>query len=214
MPFRDRTEAGRRLAKALAAYKDRNPAVLALPRGGAPVAAEIAQALAAPLDLIFVRKIGVPFQPELAMGAIVDGATPLTVRNDDVIAATGISEAAFAAIRDRELAEIHRRRERYLHGRAPLDVAGKTAIVVDDGVATGATTRAALRAVRKQNPAELVLAVPVAASDALRDLRSEADAIVCLEDHMRFGAIGAYYQDFRQVSDEEVMDLLARFGGG
>jgi predicted phosphoribosyltransferase len=211
MPFQDRTEAGRRLAKALAGYRDRNPAILALPRGGAPVAAEIAAALAAPLDLIFVRKIGVPFQPELAMGAVVDGAAPLTVRNEDVIDAAGVSEAAFAAIRDRELAEIHRRRERYLHGRAPLDIAGKTAIVVDDGVATGATTRAALRAVRKQQPAELVLAVPVAASDTLRELRGDADAIVCLEDHTRFGAIGAYYHDFRQVSDEEVMDILARF---
>jgi len=214
MPFLDRTEAGRRLAKALAGYKDRNPAVLALPRGGVPVAVEIAASLAAPLDLVFVRKIGVPFQPELAMGAVVDGAAPLTVRNEEVIFATRVSEAAFAAIRDRELAEIRRRRERYSHGRAPLDVAGKTAIVVDDGVATGATTRAALRAVRKQAPAELVLAVPVAASDTLRDLRSEADAIVCLEEHAQFGAIGAYYRDFRQVSDEEVTDLLGRFGGG
>lgn len=213
MPFQDRTDAGRRLAKALGGYKDRRPAILALPRGGAPVAAEIATALAAPIDLILVRKIGVPFQPELAMGAVVDGATPLTVRNDDVIAAAGISDAEFAAVRDRELAEIHRRRERYLHGRAPLNVAGKTAIIVDDGVATGATTRAALRAVRLQNPAGLVLAVPVAASDTLRDLRSEADAIVCLEDHERFGAIGAYYRDFSQVSDEEVTDILARFAG-
>ncbi len=145
------------------------------------------------------------------MGAVVDGAAPLTERNDDVIRAARVSEAAFAVIRDRELAEIFRRRERYLRGRAPLDVAGKTAIVVDDGVATGATMRAALRAVRQQNPAELVLAVPVAASDALRDLLSEADAIVCLEDHERFGAIGAYYHDFRQVPDEDVMEILARF---
>ena len=213
MPFQDRSDAGRRLAKALANYKDRNPAILALPRGGAPIAAEIAAALAAPIDLIFVRKIGVPFQPELAMGAVVDGATPLTVRNDDVVRSAGISEAEFAAVRDRELMEIRRRRERYLHGRAPLNVAGKTAIVVDDGVATGATTRAALRAVRQQNPAELVLAIPVAASDTLRDLRGEADAIVCLEDHKRFGAIGAYYRDFRQVSDEEVVNILAQFAG-
>jgi predicted phosphoribosyltransferase len=213
MPFRDRAEAGRRLATALAHYRDRRAAILALPRGGLPVAAEIAAALAAPLDLIFVRKIGAPFQPELAMGAVVDGAAPLTVRNDDVIGAAGISDAEFAAMRERELMEIRRRRERYLHGRVPLDAAGRTAIVVDDGVATGATTRAALRAVRQQNPAELVVAVPVGASDTLRALQDEADAIVCLEHHKRFGAIGAYYRDFSQVSDEEVIDILARFPG-
>ena len=211
MPFRDRAEAGRRLAEALAGYEKNNPIVLALPRGGVPVAAEIARALAAPLDLVLVRKIGVPFQPELAMGAVVDGGDPLTVRNDGVIRAAGVSEADFAAIRDRELAEIRRRRGRYLGGRAPLDLAGKVAIVVDDGVATGATTRAALRAVRKQNPAKLVLAIPVASSDALRDLRSEADAIVCVEHHRRFGAIGAFYRDFRQLSDEEVAQILTQF---
>src|SRR5579883_2818777 len=211
MPFRDRAEAGRGLAKALAGYKDEHPVVLALVRGGAPVAAEIARALEAPLDLILVRKIGVPYQPELAMGAVADGASPLTVRNEDVIAVAGVSEGEFAAIRDRELAEIHRRRQKYLAGRAPIRLAGKTVIVVDDGVATGATTRAALRATRRQNPAKLVLAAPVAASAALRDLRGEADEIVCLEEYERFGAIGAFYRDFRQLSDEDVAAILAQF---
>jgi putative phosphoribosyl transferase len=211
MPFRDRAEAGRRLAKSLVGYTKNKPIILAFVRGGAPVAAEIARSLDAPLDIILVRKIGVPFQPELAMGAVVDGSTPSTVRNDDVIRAAGISEADFDAIRDRELVEIHRRRQRYMGGRAHLNLTGRFVIVVDDGVATGATTRAALRAVRKKNPAKLILAVPVASREALRDLRGEADAIVCLEDHEFFGSIGAYYDDFRQCSDGEVIDILAQF---
>ncbi|HLW91687.1 MAG TPA: phosphoribosyltransferase family protein [Roseiarcus sp.] len=211
MPFQDRAEAGRRLAKALAGYKRNNPIILALVRGGAPVAAEIARSLDAPLDVILVRKIGVPFHPELAMGAVVDGSSPLTVRNEDIIRAAGVSEADFAEARDRELAEIHRRRQRYLAGRAPINLAGGVVIVVDDGVATGATTRAALGAVRRQNPAKLILAIPVAASEVLHDLRDEADAIVCLEDYELFGWIGAYYRDFRQISDVEVINILAEF---
>ncbi|MGZ3328784.1 MAG: phosphoribosyltransferase, partial [Xanthobacteraceae bacterium] len=162
MSFKDRSDAGRRLAAAVMGYKDQQPVVLALPRGGVPVAAEVAAALNAPLDLILVRKIGVPFQPELAMGAVVDGGAPLVVRNEDVISLAGIEEADFNAVRDRELAEIERRRERYLGGRERVEVAGRTAIVVDDGIATGATTRAALRATRLRNPKKLVLAVPVA----------------------------------------------------
>ena len=211
MPFRDRAEAGRRLAKALASYKKDNPIILALVRGGAPVAAEIARALDAPLDVVLVRKIGVPFQPELAMGAVVDGSCPLTVRNEDVIRLAGVSEADFAAIRDRETAEIRRRRRRLLANHARINLTGRIAIVVDDGVATGATTRAALRAVRKQHPAKLILAVPVASREALRDLRDESDAIVCLEDYELFDSIGAYYRDFRQVSDGEVADILSQF---
>jgi putative phosphoribosyl transferase len=211
MLFRNRAEAGRRLAEALIGYKRDEPIILALARGGAPIGAEIARALEAPLDVILVRKIGVPYQPELAMGAIVDGSVPLTVRNEDVIRAAGVSETEFDAVRDRELAEIHRRHQKYLAGRKPIPLRGKVVIVADDGVATGATTRAALRSVRKQSPAKLVLAVPVAASEALRELRGEADAIVCLEDCEMFGAIGAYYRDFRQISDEEVKGVLAQF---
>jgi predicted phosphoribosyltransferase len=184
MPFENRSAAGRRLAAALAGYRQRAPVVLALPRGGVPVAAEVAAALGAPLDLVLVRKIGVPGQPELAMGAVADGAKPVTVRNDGVIRYAGVSEEEFNAVRDTELAEIERRRKNYLGGRVPVNVAGRTVIVIDDGIATGATTRTALRALRAQGPKELVLAVPVAAKDTLEELREEADTIVCLETSM------------------------------
>ena len=211
MSFKDRSHAGRKLAAALAGYKDQQPVILALPRGGVPVAAEVAAVLNAPLDLILVRKIGVPFQPELAMGAVVDGGAPIIVRNEDVIQLAGIDEAQFKAICDSELAEIERRRQRYLGGRERVDVSGRTAIVIDDGVATGATTRAALRATRMRNPKRLVLAVPVAPTDNIAALRSDADDVICLEDHEFFGAIGVYYADFSQVPDEEVIEILKQF---
>ena len=210
MPFTNRSDAGKQLAKALLSYKGRKPVVLALPRGGVPVGAEIATALDAPLDLILVRKIGVPSQPELAMGAVVDGAAPVTVRNEEVIRLCGIGEQEFAATRDEQLAEIERRRTKYIGDRPHPDVAGRTAIIVDDGIATGATIRAALQATRTRNPAKLVLAVPVAPSDTLVKLRSLADDVICLEKHRLFGAIGLYYRDFSQVSDNEVIDLLTR----
>ncbi|HML13497.1 MAG TPA: phosphoribosyltransferase family protein [Xanthobacteraceae bacterium] len=209
--FRNRQDAGRRLAAALAGYQGRPAVVLALPRGGVPVAAEVASALHAPLDLILVRKIGVPAEPELAMGAVVDGGAPITVRNEDVIALAGVSEAEFAAVRDRELAEIDRRRQTYLGDRGRVDVTGRIAIVIDDGIATGATIRAALRATRMRQPEKLVLAVPVAPPDAIASLRAEVDEIVCLEEHEFFAAIGFYYRDFGQVPDREVIDILKRF---
>ena len=211
MSFRNRSDAGRQLAKALAGYKDQQPVILALPRGGVPVAAQVAAALNAPLDLILVRKIGVPFQPELAMGAVVDGGAPIIVRNEDVIRLAGIDESEFQAVCDDELAEIERRRQRYLGSRQRVDVSGRTAIVIDDGVATGATTRAALRATRMRKPKRLVLAVPVAPTDSLPALYGDADDVVCLEDHALFGAIGFYYADFSQVPDEEVIEILKRF---
>ena len=214
MPFKNRCEAGRRLAVALAGYKEQKPTILALPRGGVAVAAEVAAALEAPLDLILARKVGVPFQPELAMGAVVDGGGSIMVRNEDVIEHISIDEAAFKSACDAEFAEIERRRDRYLGNRERAEVAGRTAIVIDDGIATGATTRAALRATRIRNPKRLVLAVPVAPSDSLSELRREADDIVCLEDHPMFEAIGFYYHDFRQVSDEEVIEILHRFPVG
>ena len=210
MPFIDRTDAGRQLAKALARYKAQRPVVLALPRGGVPVAAEVATVLDAPLDLILVRKIGVPFQPELAMGAVVDGREPVIVRNEDVISLTGVSEQEFNATCDQQLAEIDRRRKLYLGDRPHPQFAGRTVIVVDDGIATGATTRAALQAIRMRKPSKLVLAIPVAPTATLKDLRGEADDIVCLEDYENFGAIGIFYSDFRQVSDTEVIEILAR----
>jgi len=211
MSFRNRSDAGRQLAKALAGYKDQQPVILALPRGGVPVAAQVAAALNAPLDLILVRKVGVPFQPELAMGAVVDGGAPIIVRNEDVIRLAGIDESEFKTVCDDELAEIERRRQRYLGSRNRVDISGRTAIVIDDGVATGATTRAALRATRMRNPKRLVLAVPVAPTDSLPALHGDADDVVCLEDHEFFGAIGVYYADFSQVPDEEVIEILKRF---
>jgi len=214
MSFTDRSDAGRKLAQALASYKDQQPVILALLRGGVPVAAEVAAALDAPLDLILVRKIGVPMQPELAMGAVANGGVPIVVRNDDVIRMAGVDDTEFEAVRDRELAEIERRRKLYLGNRAPVDVAGRVAIVIDDGIATGATTRAALRATRVRKPSKLVLATPVAPPDPLVASREEADDVTCLEDHEFFGAIGYYYADFRQLSDREVKDTVARFPVG
>lgn len=211
MSFVDRTEAGRRLSEALDAYAGKEAVVLALPRGGVPVAAEVASRLGAPLDLLIVRKIGVPYQPELAMGAVVDGEAPVVVRNEDVIRQADVSQAEFDRVRDHELAEIERRRERYLAGRQPVDIAGRTAIVIDDGIATGATVRAAIRGLRRKKPAEIVLAVPVAPPDTVAMLETEADRVVCLEQPSFFQAIGLHYRDFRQVSDEEVIATLAAF---
>lgn len=211
MAFQDRSDAGRRLAKALSEYKGRGAVILALPRGGVPVAAEVAAALHAPLDLILVRKIGVPSQPELAMGAVVDGAAPIVVRNEEVIRFSGTTADEFDAVCARELAEIERRRQLYIGDRARAEVAGQVVIVIDDGIATGATTRAALQAIRKRKPKELVLAVPVAPPDTVEQLRGEVDALICLETPEIFGAIGYFYRDFRQVSDEEVVAILKRF---
>ncbi len=209
MTFRDRTDAGQRLAAALIGYRAQQPVVLALPRGGVPVAVPIAAALAAPLDLLLVRKIGVPWQPELAMGAVVDGATPIVVRNEEVIGQAGVEPADFDAVRDRELAEIERRRRLYLGDRPRAVIAGRVVIVVDDGVATGATTRAALRSLAVRKPDKIVLAVPVGPADAIAMLRQEVDELICLEVHEHFRAIGLHYDDFSQVSDEEVRHLLA-----
>ncbi|HUL90161.1 MAG TPA: phosphoribosyltransferase [Pseudolabrys sp.] len=209
MPFIDRDDAGLQLAKALARYKDSKPIILALPRGGVPVAAKVAEALHAPLDVLLVRKIGVPFQPELAMGAVVDGASPLTVRNEEVISLAGVSEREFSVVRDQQLSEIERRRKMYVGDRPHAELAAQTVIVVDDGIATGSTTRAALEAVRLRKPSKLVLAVPVAPTGTLKKLAGEADEIVCLEDYEEFGAIAFFYSDFRQVSDDEVIELLA-----
>jgi putative phosphoribosyl transferase len=214
MAFDDRSDAGRRLAKALAEYRGRGAVVLALPRGGVPVAAEVAAALNAPLDLILVRKIGVPTQPELAMGAVVDGTAPIVVRNEEVIELSGVTADEFDATCASELAEIERRRKLYIGDRARADIAGQVVIVIDDGIATGATTEAALRAIRKRKPKELVLAVPVAPRDTVEKLRSEVDRLICLETPEPFGAIGYFYRDFRQVSDREVMAILKRFPVG
>ncbi len=211
MSFRNRSDAGRKLAMRLKKYKDQHPVILALPRGGVPVASEVAAALGAPIDLVIVRKIGVPSQPELAMGAVVDGKSPIVIRNEDVIRLAGVDEAEFQEVCRQELAEIERRRHRYLGGRERAGVKNHVAIVIDDGIATGATTRAALRATRMREPKKLILAVPVAPTDTLAEMQGEADEVICLEDHEIFGAIGYFYDDFRQTSDEEIIDILARF---
>lgn len=211
MNFKNRSDAGRKLAARLAQYKDQQVVLLAVPRGGVPVAAEVAAVLGAPIDLVLVRKIGVPSQPELAMGAIVDGDSPITVRNEDVIRLAGVDERTFRAVRDREFAELGRRRRLYLGGRNRIGVKDRIVIVIDDGVATGATTRAALRAIRMRQPNKLILAVPVGPTDTIEAMREEADEVLCLEIYEEFNAIGTFYGDFRQITDQEVIDILTRF---
>ncbi len=210
--FANRTQAGQRLAAELTRFKDENPCVLALPRGGVPVGFEIAKALNAPLDLVLVRKIGAPDQPELAVGAVVDGGRPEVVLNQDIVRILAIPERYIAEETARQLKEIERRRQVYLADRPRVDIAGRTALIVDDGIATGATIRAAILATRRARPKRVILAVPVAPTETVVALRTEADDVVCLEEHDPFGAIGYYYFDFRQVHDDQVRDLMALAG--
>jgi putative phosphoribosyl transferase len=210
MLFQDRTDAGGRLAERLAPYRNQYPVVLALVRGGVPVAFEVARILGAPLDIVLVRKIGAPGAPELAAGAVVDGPTQEIVLNPDVVSAWNITDAYIEAAARSARSEIERRRKLYLADRKRPPVTGQTAIVVDDGIATGATMRAALRAVRRQGPTRLLAATPIAAEGTVAALRSEADEIVSVSTPPRLGAIGMYYLDFSQVSDDEVIDLLNR----
>lgn len=206
--FANRIEAGRMLAEKLVDKKHENPVVLALPRGGVPVAAEVAKALGAPLDLVLVRKIGVPWQPELALAAIVDGPQPEVVVNDDVWRAAHVSDEQFEKLKAREMQEIDRRRKTYLQGRDRAAIKDATVIVIDDGIATGATARAALKALRRGKPKKLVLAVPVAPPDTVSKLRQEVDEIICLETPDPFYAIGVFYHEFAQMSDEDVVAVL------
>lgn len=207
--FADRRSAGRALAKALAYLRDSHPLVLALPRGGVPVAYEVAVALDAALDLLIVRKLGAPGHEEFGIGAVIDGAAPQHILNDDAVRATGASADYVRRELDRQLAEIERRRRAYLGDRPSPAVAGRTVIVVDDGIATGATMTTALRAIRKAGPARLVLAVPVAPADVVPRLRAECDELVCLATPDPFFAVGVHYGDFRQTGDSEVIELLA-----
>ena len=210
MIFADRHEAGRLLAAKLRERRYKNPVVLALPRGGVPVGYEVACALAAPLDLVLVRKIGAPQQEELAIGAVADGGQPELVTDPRLIAHLGVSSEYLEEMKAAALGEIERRRRIYLKDRAPVDVRGRTAIVVDDGLATGSTMRAALRATRRRQPARLVLAVPVAPADTLERMTGEADETVCLHGAADFFGVGQFYRDFRQLHDVEVTDLLDR----
>jgi putative phosphoribosyl transferase len=213
MFFTDRHEAGRRLAAELTRFKGHHPVVLALPRGGVPVGFEIAQAIGAPLDLVLVRKIGAPGEAELAIGAIAEGSPPIRIIEDGLVAELGIPQRYIDQEVARQAAELERRRAAYLRGRRPAEIREGTAIVVDDGLATGATMRAALSAVRRRRPAKLVLAVPVAPAEAIERLRGEVDDVVCLATPEDFFAIGQFYLDFRQVEDDEVIALLDAAAG-
>ena len=190
------------------AYSADNAVVLALPRGGVPVAFEVARALRAPLDLIFVRKIGAPGHAEYGLGAVVDGAHPQVVLNEEAVRFLDVPPSYIEKETQRQLQEIERRRQHYLAGRQPVDVGGRVAIVVDDGIATGGTVRAALKGLSLARPARLILAVPVAPADTIDRLRAEADEIVCLMTPDPFHAVGQHYDDFRQTSDREVTTLL------
>lgn len=206
MQFADRADAGRQLARALSAYAGRDVVVAGLPRGGVPVAFAVARALEAPLDVIVVRKLGVPFQPELAMGAVGEGGA--RVVNDDVVRIAGISEPEFAEVERRERAEVQRRARLFRGDRPPIPLAGRTVLVVDDGIATGSTARAACQVARAQGAAEVVLAVPIGPKGVERRLQPDADAVVCLSAPTWFGSVGQFYDDFAPTRDEEVVDLL------
>lgn len=205
--FRDRVEAGQLLAERLSHYVDRDDVlVLGLPRGGVPVAFEVAQALAVPLDVFVVRKLGVPGHRELAMGAIASGG--VRVLNRDVVRALEIEDDVIERIAEEEAWELRRREQLYRRDRTPLDVRGKTVIVVDDGLATGSTMRAAVSALRQQEPAQIVVAVPVAPPSTCADLAESVDAVVCVQTPELFHAIGLWYENFSQTSDREVRELL------
>jgi putative phosphoribosyl transferase len=208
MSFLDRSDAGRRLANRMLHLRGEDVVVLALPRGGVPVAAEVARALGAPLDVIVVRKLGVPVQPELGMGAIGEG--DVRIINPEVVAITHVTDAEIATVERRERAELDRRARRFRGDRPRTPLAGRTAIIIDDGIATGSTARAACQVARAQGAARVVLAVPVAPPSACAALTADADEVICLETPRHFLAIGEWYQDFSQTSDREVVSLLQR----
>lgn len=208
--FLDRRDAGQRLAAELKARALPDPIVLALPRGGVPVAYEVATALHAPLDVLLVRKLGAPGHEEFGIGAIVDGAHPQIVLNAEAIEGLRVSPAYIEAERDRQLAEIERRRQLYSGSAPAVDVEGHTAVIVDDGVATGGTLLVALHALERASPQRIVVAVPVAPPDTLERLAMHADDVVCLSTPADFRAVGQFYEDFEQTSDEEVISLLAQ----
>jgi putative phosphoribosyl transferase len=208
LPFANREEAGAALAAVLVGRRDPDPVVVALPRGGVPVGAVVADALAAPLDVIVVRKLGVPSQPELAMGAIGEGGT--RVLNHEVVDTLRISDADLDAVEQRERRELERRSRRLRAGRAPLSLEDRNVVLVDDGLATGSTARAAIRVARVQGARRVVLAVPVAPAATVYELTRVADDVVCVATPEPFRAIGQWYRDFRPTTDDEVVELLNR----
>ena len=199
--FRDRQDAGRRLAAALLRYRARDVVVAGLPRGGMPVALEIAKALDAPMTMVFVRKIGVPAVPEVAMGAVVDGPYPYVFKNGDVSRQAGISESVFQFAMDAELKEIERRKSLFERILPNIDIAGRVVILVDDGIATGATMKAAAMAIEQRGVERIVIAVPAAPAEVVADLEDEVDEVVCLETRSPFGAVGNFYVNFPQLSE-------------
>lgn len=207
MPFRDRVEAGRKLAELLLPLRGEDVVVLGLPRGGVPVAAQVAAALHAPLDVIVVRKLGVPFQPELAMGAI--GEDGVRVMNEDVRRAIRIDDAEIAHVENRERIELQRRAERFRRNRPSIPLRGRTALVIDDGIATGSTAAAACRVARAHGATRVILAVPVASPDAKRMLQQVADEVISVDTPEHTRSVGEWYEDFSQTSDDEVVSLLA-----
>lgn len=211
VPFRDRTHAGRRLAGRLAHLAVDDPVVIALPRGGVPVAREVAESLGAPLDVLVVRKLGAPGQPELAVGAIAEGGAQ--VRDTDLIRRLGVLQREVDAVVDRERQELTRRIRRYRGGVEPIDVSGRTVVLVDDGLATGSTARAAVAVLRQRGAARIVVAVPVAPPSAVAAMLDLADVVVCVEVPARFRGVGEFYADFSQVTDAEVVSILADAAG-
>jgi len=210
--FRDRRDAGRKLAMALGRFAQNAPLVLALPRGGVPVAYEVAHSLHAPLDLLLVRKIGAPGHKEFGIGAVIDGTDPHLVLNEEAVRLVAPSPDYIRAEMHREVAELERRRRAYLGDRHPPDLRGRTVIIVDDGIATGGTMKAALRGARKAGAEKLILAVPVAPREAIEDLRHECDEAICLAMPEPFYAVGNWYANFDQTDDEEVKTLLSHSG--
>ena len=205
--FKDRRDAGKQLAKELSDFKGQDDAiVLGLPRGGVPVAFEVAKALNLPLDVFIVRKLGVPGQPELAMGAIASGG--IQVLNDSVVRRAGISESQIEDVAQQEKEELKQREKAYRGARPNIDLQGKTVLLVDDGLATGASMRAAISALREHNPDKIILAVPTAPTDTCQEFKPEVDQIICLRTPTPFWGVGGSYQNFSQTTNEEVRELL------
>lgn len=211
MTFHDRVDAGRKLAELLLPLRGEDVVVLGLPRGGVPVAAQVARALHAPLDVIVVRKLGVPIQPELAMGAI--GEDGVRVMNEDVLRAIQIDDAEIARVEARERTELQRRADRFRRDRPSVPLRGRTALVIDDGIATGSTAAAACRVARAHGAARIILAVPVASPEATRMLQHVADEVISVDTPEHTRSVGEWYEDFSQTSDDEVVSLLAEAAG-
>ena len=207
--FRDRQDAGEKLGTSLGPLQLQDPIVLALPRGGVPVGAEVAKILKAPLDLVIVRKVGAPGNPELAVAAIVDGDPPDVVLNREIVEAYALGNSALRVLIARERPELERRRSVYRGKGLPLSVAGKTVVIVDDGAATGTTMKVAIRALKRRSPRKIVVALPVAPPEVVDELAQEADLTICLNQPARFRALSYYYGNFPQLSDSEVLDVMA-----